>query len=400
MNSTILDPRSPDNRNARSSHSPDSGLDHKIIIVGSGFSGLGAAYYLKKNGIHDFVILEKANDIGGVWRDNRYPGLAVDVATHAYCYDFEPWPEFSRTYAPQAEIFAYQKHVARKYGLEPHVRIGCSVCQAVFDESTNIWTIHLENDKVLRCRYILNATGFFTDVKFPDIQGIEDFVGKLIHPARWDHDYDIAGKAVSIIGTGATAIQLVPALAPLVRRLNVYQRTPIWVMPKGDRDFTDAERAAMRANPKIILNKRRKAHLQALLTWGLGFVRYKSFPGIYAQIERSFEKTLRKTVQSPELQEKLLPDYTFFCKRPAVSDDYWPSFNLPNVRLITDPIARIEKSGRVSAWAADSSPLEISPSGSCGTASGIGAAIDPMATDSTSGVGWSAALSITILLGR
>lgn len=320
-------------------------IDHTIIIVGSGFSGLGAAYHLKQNGLDDFVVLEKANDIGGVWRDNSYPGLAVDVATHAYCYEFEPWPEFSRSFAPQKEIFAYQKHVAQKYGLDKHIRTNCGVRQAIFEESSNTWIVYLENDGVLRCRYLLNATGFFTDIKFPNIEGLDDFGGKLIHPARWDHDYEIDGKSVSIIGTGATAIQLIPALASRVKQLNVYQRTPIWVMPKGDRAFTEQERTAMRSNPQLILKKRRTAHLQALVPWGLGFVRYSWFPGLYKWIGNRFAQTLRETVHDPDLQKKLLPDYTFFCKRPAVSDDYWPSFNRENVRLITDPIVRIEKSG-------------------------------------------------------
>lgn len=332
-------------KSSQPSRAEPTRVDHYAIVVGAGFSGLGAAWHLKQAGIEDFVILEKANDLGGVWRDNDYPGLAVDVPTHAYSYEFEPWPDFSRIYAPRDEILAYQRHVARKYDIERHLRFNSQLTRATFVERDSAWSVDFADGRRLSCRFLINATGFFTDVKFPEIEGLESFEGKLIHPARWDHGFDLTGRRVSIIGTGATSIQLVPALAPLAQQLNVYQRTPIWAMPKGDRTFTEAERALLQRKPWRLLWKRRWAHLKAQLFWNLGFLRYDRFPGLYAKAGRELESILRAKVKDPALQAKLLPDYTFFCKRPAVSDDYWPTFNRDNVELVTEPIRRITPTG-------------------------------------------------------
>lgn len=336
--------------NSPASQSADHGSPRadgqlEVVIVGAGFSGLGAACHLRKAGIRNFIVLEKASDIGGVWRDNNYPGLAVDVPVHLYSYEFEPWAGFTRSYASRDEIVAYQHHVANKYGLSAHLKFDCGVARATFDPATDFWALDLVDGSRIRTRFLVNATGFFTDVKFPDIPGLDRFAGALIHPARWDRSFDPEGKRVAIIGTGATAVQLIPALAKTVEQLVVYQRTPIWALPKGDRAFTQAEAAALSRRPRRLLRKRAIARLQSILNWDIGFLHYDRWPWLYDAAAKRLEKHLYESVPDPALRAKLLPSYTLFCKRPAVSDDYWPAFNRPNVELVTEAIAEITPEG-------------------------------------------------------
>lgn len=317
----------------------------EIVIVGAGFSGIGAACHLKRAGLNDFIVLEKAADIGGVWRDNNYPGLTVDVPIHLYSYEFEPWGGFTRSYAPRDEIVAYQHHVATKYGLNTHFRFGKSVKRADFNVEQNLWVLELADGSQLTTRFLINATGFFTDVKFPDIAGLDQFAGKLIHPAHWDHDVDLRGKKVAVIGTGATAVQLVPALAKIVDKLIVYQRTPIWALPKGDRSFTASESEALRRRPRRQLTKRALAYLQAIPNWDIGFLRHDRVPWLYRAASKRLKRVLYSHIEDPELRRKLLPTYTLFCKRPAVTDDYWPAFGRANVELVTEPIQEVTAEG-------------------------------------------------------
>jgi cation diffusion facilitator CzcD-associated flavoprotein CzcO len=195
-------------------------MDAEIVIVGSGFSGLGAAIELKRLGMNDFVILERADDLGGTWRDNTYPGLTVDVASTTYSYGFEPNPEWSRLYAPGAEVKRYADHCARKYGILEHIRFGKSVVSARYDRSANAWTTLLDNGERLVSRYLVSATGLFGPPKLPEIPGIESFGGHVMHTAQWDHSYDLTGKRVAVIGTGATAIQVIPEIVGKLARLD------------------------------------------------------------------------------------------------------------------------------------------------------------------------------------
>ncbi len=187
-------------------------LDHEIVIVGSGFSGLGAGIQLKKMGLDNFVILERADDLGGTWRDNTYPGLTVDVASTSYSYGFELSPEWTRLYAPGAQVKAYADHCAQKYGLAAHLRYGCAVVGATYSEAGNTWTTELADGRRLVSRYLVSATGLFGPPKLPTIPGVESFAGKLMHTAQWDHSYDFSDKRVAVIGTGATAIQVIPEI--------------------------------------------------------------------------------------------------------------------------------------------------------------------------------------------
>jgi cation diffusion facilitator CzcD-associated flavoprotein CzcO len=326
-----------------------SDLDVEILIVGSGFSGLGAAIELKRLGIHDFVILERAHDLGGTWRDNTYPGLTVDVASTTYSYAFEPNPDWSRLYAPGSEVKRYADHCADKYGLREHLRCGKTVVSASYDRGANTWTTTLADGETWVSRYLVSATGLFGPPKLPEIPGIESFAGKLVHTAQWDHGYDLTGKRVAVIGTGATAIQLIPEIVERVAHLDVYQRTPIWLMPKPDFAMSERVRAVFRAAPITQKLARWTTNVLNELLFGIGFSHYRQFPYLYRWLEKLGIDHIRKQVADPAIQEKLIPRYTFFCKRPSFSNVYFPVFNRANVSLVTEPIARVTPNAIVTA---------------------------------------------------
>jgi len=311
------------------------------LIVGSGFSGLGAAIALKRIGIDDFTVLEKADDVGGTWRQNDYPGLAVDMPSFIYSYPFAMSPEWSRVYAPAGEILSYARDCAERYGVRPHIRFQCGVERAAYDAHENLWRVHTESGEVLASRYLVTATGLFTEPRMPDIEGLDSFGGRLLHSAHWDHDYDVTGKRVAVIGTGATAIQLIPEIVDRVARLDVYQRTAIWLMGKPDAEISERTQRLFRRAP----------FLQKWIRWGInafveaaigtGFIRYTRFPWIFRRLEKKLVADIRSQVDDPEIQEKLIPKYDFFCKRPSFSNAYYPVFNRSHVELVTDPIARV-----------------------------------------------------------
>lgn len=316
---------------------------HEVVIVGSGFSGLGVAIKLKQIGIHDFAILEKARDLGGTWRDSDYPGLAVDMPSFIYSYPFEMSAEWSRVYAPAGEIKAYADRCAEKYGVRAHIRFGSSVTRTEYDAGHNVWLTHLDDGEVVSSRYLVSATGLLIEPRMPEIEGLDAFEGKLLHSARWDHAYDLSGKRVAVIGTGATAIQLIPAIVDRVARLDVYQRTAIWLMGKPDAVIGDRLKRIFRRAP--FLQKWVRYGINALveLTMGTGFIRYTRFPWLFNWLEKKLVEDIRSQVDDPQIQEKLIPNYSFFCKRPSFSNVYYPVFNRADVELVTDPIARITK---------------------------------------------------------
>ena len=322
-------------------------LDVEVLIVGSGFSGLGAGIALKKMGVHDFAILERADDLGGTWRDNTYPGLTVDVASTSYSYGFEPYPEWSRLYAPGAEVKAYADHCAAKYGVRDHMRFGKTVVSAAYDEATNTWQTRLAGGEELRSRYLVSATGLFGPPKLPDIAGIESYTGTIMHTAKWDHTIDLAGKRVAVIGTGATAIQVIPEIVDRVARLDVYQRTPIWLLPKPDIMFSERTRQLFRDWPIAQRAARVVTNVLNELLFGIGFSHYRQVPWLYAWLQKTGVEHIRRQVHDPALQEKLIPHYSFFCKRPSFSNAYFPVFNRPNVELVTSPITRVTPQGIV-----------------------------------------------------
>lgn len=321
----------------------------EVAIIGSGFGGIGAAIALRRLGIDDIVVLEREDDLGGTWHVNRYPGLAVDIASVTYSYSFEPNPYWSRLFAPGAELKRYAEHVADKYDVRRHMRFGQLVESAVWDADEHAWTVSIAGGEPVTARYLITATGFLSQPHRPEIAGIDSFAGKIIHTSDWDDGYDLRGRRAAVIGTGATTVQLIPTIAPLLEELTVYQRTPIWVTPKLDGPIPKpvqqlfarlplAQRAARLANTGL---------LEAMMfTAVLHFRQAGLLNRGAAQLAKAH---LRRQVRDPETRRKLTPDYDFGCKRPTFSNEYFRTFNRPNVRLETTPIERIEPDGIVTA---------------------------------------------------
>lgn len=311
------------------------------IVVGAGFSGICAGIQLKKLGIADFVILEKAHRVGGTWRENTYPGAACDVPSHLYSYSFAPNPRWSRAYGSQAEILSYLEHVADKYGLRSHLRFNQHVTSAKFDDATGSWRVTTAGGEALVARALLLGNGALHIPSFPGIAGLDDFKGKRFHSARWDHDYDLSGKRVAVVGTGASAIQFVPQIQKQVARLDLYQRTAPWVVPKRDREIKAVEQW-MLANVPGAHWLRRTSLYWLMESRVIGFA-YQ--PKVNELIERLVKRYLREQIQDPAMLAKLTPTYRFGCKRVLISNDYYPALQQSNVDVITDPIERITERG-------------------------------------------------------
>jgi cation diffusion facilitator CzcD-associated flavoprotein CzcO len=320
--------------------------DHEVIIVGAGISGIGLAIELRKAGIESFLLLERAGDVGGTWRDNRYPGIAVDITSFTYSFSFEQNPDWSRVFAPGAELQRYAQRVAAKYGVYPKVRFRTEVDKAVFLEDRDLWEIQLKGGERLYSRFLVGATGGLISPKKPDIKGLESFKGTVMHTGYWDDSVELSGKRVAVIGTGATAVQLVPSIAPKVAHLDVYQRTPIWVLKKPDAEIPTWLKSAFRTLP--ILQKGVRACTDALSESVMvaAVIYYRQIPGLVRWAESACKNNLLEQIPNdPELREKLTPSYGFGCKRPTFSNDYFKTFTRDNVELVTDPIECITERG-------------------------------------------------------
>lgn len=321
--------------------------EHEAIIVGAGFGGMGAAIQLDRLGIEDYLIVDREDDLGGTWHVNHYPGLAVDIASVTYQYSFEPNPHWSRLYAPGAELKQYATHVADSYDLKRRMRFNTKVTGAEWDDASGRWTVEVDGGETLTAKYLITATGFLSQPKKPDIDGVDSFAGKVIHSADWDHDYDLAGKRVAVIGTGATGVQLIPELAKEAADLTVYQRTPIWVVPKFDGAIPWGLRQLFQRLPftQRLARYGNSTVLEAITFTGV--LHYKQ-AAMLNRIAESLAKThLRRQVKDAETRRQLTPDYSLGCKRPTFSNDYYPAFNEPHVHLQTTPIARVEPDGIV-----------------------------------------------------
>lgn len=320
--------------------------DYEALIVGSGFGGMGAAIQLRRMGIDSILMLDRAADLGGTWHVNHYPGLAVDIASVTYSYSFEPNPHWSRLYAPGQELKRYALHVADKYDLRRHMRFDIAVTKATYDEAQRCWTVHPQNGpqkgKPITARLLILATGFLSQPKMPDIPGIGSFAGKLIHTADWDHGYDLHGKRAAVIGTGATAVQLIPEIAPKLQQLSVYQRTPIWVTPKLDGPIPGAVQQLFARVPLTQRSARLLSSgiLEAIMVTGVLYNR--ELPFLTTIMESVCKAHIARQVKDRDTRRRLTPHYSFGCKRPTFSNSYYPTFNRPNVELVTDGIARIE----------------------------------------------------------
>lgn len=319
----------------------------RVAIVGAGFGGLGAAVALRRAGIDDLVILEAADGVGGTWRRNTYPGAACDIQSHLYSFSFAPNKSWSRTYARQPEILAYLESVADDFDLRRHLRLHTRVRTAAWNADTWSWECRLERDgrtSTLSADVVVCAVGLFGSLKLPDIAGLPDFGGAVMHTAQWDHDLTLAGKTVAVIGTGASGIQVVPELAKTAARVTVFQRTPPWMVPKDDRPYSATELAQFRRNPLAVAHTRWKI-------WKFQHDNTATFaddPVVAArsQIATSF---LERTVADAGLRRALTPDYPFRCKRVLLGDDYYRALQQDNVVLVTDPIARITETSVVTA---------------------------------------------------
>ncbi|MFT4299732.1 MAG: NAD(P)/FAD-dependent oxidoreductase [Aeromicrobium sp.] len=322
---------------------------HDAVIVGAGFGGMGAAIALRHRGRSDLVILEREDDLGGTWHVNRYPGIAVDIPSSTYSYSFEPNPYWSRLYAPGAELKAYADHVAEKYRLRPLMRFGVTVERAEWDDASAVWTVTQSDGTTVRARLLLTATGFLSQPRLPDIEGVESFGGTVIHTAKWNADHDLTGEDIAVIGTGATAVQLVPEVARLAGSLTVYQRTPIWVTPKLD---GPVPRAAQRMFARLPFTQRIARHIGSAILEAImvtGVLEYARLSVFNRLAEAAAKLHLRAQVKDPDLRRQLTPDYSFGCKRPTFSNTYFRTFNAAHVDLETTSIARIDERGIVTA---------------------------------------------------
>ncbi len=313
-----------------------------IAIIGSGFSGIGMAVRLRQEGIEDFVVLERAEEVGGTWHHNTYPGCACDVPSHLYSFSFMANPNWSETYSAQHEIRDYLRRCADEFGIRPHLRLGHAVTSAAWNEETRRWRIDTTRGS-LSARVLIAGMGPLTEPKFPDVPGLESFAGPTFHSARWDHGTDLRGKRVACIGTGASAIQLVPAIQPEVEQLHVFQRTAPWIFPHTNRSTTAFERRLYRAVPpaqRLV----RGAVYAARELFVLGFVKQ---PRVMRVAELLARRHMRTQVADPELREKVTPSYQLGCKRVLPSNKWYPALGRPNVELVTERIAEVRSSSIV-----------------------------------------------------
>ena len=325
---------------------PRTAPDHEVAIIGAGLSGIGAAIALRRAGIEDVVVLERASDIGGTWRDNTYPGLTVDIPAQAYQFSFELKPDWSHTYARGSEVKRYIDQVADRHDVRRLVRVDSEVLSRTWDEAGHRWRLELPNGEELTARFVVSAVGAFVNPKPPAIEGIADFTGPVLHSAAWDHSIDLAGKRAAIVGTGASALQIVPKIAPKLARLDVYQRTPIWVGPKLDLPIPRWLQGLYRRRPAVQDGVRRQT--TRIVEAGLvGLVVHHDELGWITRMAGWLARNVwyRVQVRDPELRRRLTPDYEVGCKRPSVSNTYLRAFNRPNVELVSDPIERVTATG-------------------------------------------------------
>ncbi|MEZ0339751.1 flavin-containing monooxygenase [Mycobacterium sp. pV006] len=327
-----------------------SSPDHDTVIVGAGFSGIGAAIALDRSGLGDYLVLEAGDDVGGTWYWNTYPGIAVDIPSFSYQFSFEQSTEWSRTYAPGRELAAYAAHCVDKYGLRPKIRLSTTVLRADYEENQQLWRITTESDgrrDSITARFLINAGGVLTVPKLPDIAGVDSFSGPTVHTARWDHDLDLRGKRVGIIGTGASAVQVIPEIAPIVERLTVFQRTPIWCFPKFDVPLRSTARTLMRL-PLGRTVQRLLSQLYVELTFPLP-AQYFTLNPMAKRMADAGRAYLRREVKDPATRDKLTPRYAVGCKRPGFHNTYLSTFNRDNVELVTDTIEAITETGVATA---------------------------------------------------
>ncbi|QWF80790.1 flavin-containing monooxygenase [Amycolatopsis sp. CA-230715] len=311
----------------------------KVVIVGTGFAGLGQAIQLEKAGIRDYVILEKADEVGGTWRDNSYPGCACDIQSHMYSFSYEQNPDWSRSFSPQPEIFAYLRGVADKYRLRERIRFGVEITGAHWDDEKRQWRVDTKTGEEFVGRFLVAGVGGLHIPQIPALPGIERFAGETWHSARWNHGFDLRGKKVAVVGTGASAVQFVPKIAPEVAELTLFQRTPPWIMPKPDHAMPSWARTAFKYVPGL------QRLYRNLLFWMLE-ARAIGFNGHHRLMKLASllaKRNIGKAIKDRELRRKVTPDYTMGCKRVLISNDYYPALARDNVDVNTDGVREVKE---------------------------------------------------------
>jgi len=307
----------------------------RVVIIGSGFGGIGLGIRLRLAGIESFTILERAASLGGTWRENTYPGAACDVPSMLYCFSFAQKTDWTRKWSPQAEIRRYLEDVAARNGIVPHIRFGVEVTGARFDEAAGTWTVRTKDGEEIVADVLVSAVGQLHIPSLPALPGLERFRGERFHSARWNHDYDLDGKRVAVIGNAASAIQFIPHVAERVARLTIFQRSANWMIPRGDRAYTAREKRLYGLVPALV--RLQRAWLWVMLeTWLLPVIRGRRLASRLYQ--RAAERHMRSLVSDPALQDVLVPDYPIGGKRLLITDDYYQTLNRPNVEVVTDAI--------------------------------------------------------------
>jgi cation diffusion facilitator CzcD-associated flavoprotein CzcO len=317
----------------------------RVVIVGAGFGGIAAGVKLRKAGIHTFTIYESSLGVGGTWWDNTYPGAEVDVGSHLYSYSFKSY-DWSRTHAQQAELQKYLEETVDEFGVRPHLELGVEVRSARWDDTRHVWTVTLDDGRVDECHVLISGVGFLNVPRYPDWPGLDDFSGPKFHTARWEHQHDLAGKTVAVVGTGSTASQVVPAIQPEVGHLYVFQREPGWVMPKGDRDFTPEERARF-SNP--LRRRQERLRLKWLLEkniWG-GKIFVTDTKENTTRTRFCLDYIDRVFEDRPDLKEAVTPRYPYPGKRPIFATTFYPALKEPNVELVPRAVASVTPTGIV-----------------------------------------------------
>jgi cation diffusion facilitator CzcD-associated flavoprotein CzcO len=311
-------------------------VNHQVVIVGAGFSGIGMAARLRQMGVTDFVVLDRGNDLGGTWRDNSYPGAACDVPSNLYSFSFALNPDWSRSFPSQSEIWDYMRHCVDDFEVGDHLRYGSEVEEARWDDASGHWDIRVAGGAAYRAPFLIWATGSLSEPAIPEFPGLEGFRGKVFHSARWEHGFDLRGKRVCVVGTGASAIQFVPQIQPLVEHLTLHQRTPPWIFPRRDRAVSGLRKRLYRAAPATQRLSRLRIYLtfESLLSVFMGRAARRK-----RTVVKAAHQHLAKQVADDTLRQALTPDYEIGCKRVLLSDDYYPSLTQPNVEVVSSPVA-------------------------------------------------------------
>ncbi len=319
----------------------------RVAVVGAGFGGIAAGVKLKQAGIHTFTIYESSLGIGGTWWDNTYPGAEVDVGSHLYCFSFKPH-RWTRTHARQPELQKYLEQTVDEFGLRPHLRLGIGVESATWDDDRHVWTLQLEDGTRDEYHALVSAVGFLNVPQLPDWPGLQSFEGPVFHTARWQHQHDLTERVVAVIGTGSSATQVVPAIQPIVKQLYVFQREPGWVLPKGERDLTDAEIAALATPWRRRWERWRLRYMVEMNLRGGDAYR----PGTRTNEARKrvcLDYIARKFADRPDLREAVTPKYPYPGKRPVLASTFYSALKKPNVELVPRAVASLSRTGIVDA---------------------------------------------------